>query len=310
VRARPAAVSVVIPTFNRPGLLERAVRSVLAQTFTDFEIIVVDDRSTDSIDAALGTCRAANARVIRLGRHRGAAAARNAGVRAARGRFVAFLDDDDRWLPTKLARQVARFEEAPAGTGLVYCGFRLVSDASGRIDRCYEPEEPAVTFSELLRSSHFGTSIPLIARECLDRVGSFDEELPASQDRDMWLRLARLFEFAFVPEILAECHVHGRQITTDLDAKIEAKERLLEKYGRDFERHPSACAAELVRLGMLHFAAGHTPRGRDCLLRAIERGASRERLAKHLALSEASPEAHRELVIRTAFRTVDGCRLY
>jgi len=303
-------VSVVIPTADRPALLARAVESVLAQTFTDFELLVVDDGSTAAIDPALGAGRLARARVIRHDARRGAAAARNTGTRAARGRFVAFLDDDDRWLPEKLARQLERFAAASPTTGAVYCGFRLVSDLSGRTDRCFEPCEPAARFEDFLRSSLFGASIPLIERRCLDAVGGFDEALPATHDRDLWLRLARQHDFAFVPDVLVDCHLHGRQITTDLDAKIVAKERMLEKYRADLERHPSILTADLVRLGMMHFAAGHGERGRACLREAIERGAPPKHLAKHLAQSLASPAEHRALVARTAFRSLDGITLY
>lgn len=306
---RPA-VTVVIPTFNRRTLLARAIQSVAQQTFTDLELIVVDDGSSDRVDEVLAGQPTGNTRLIVHATHQGAAAARNTGIRAARGELIAFLDDDDEWLPDKLAQQIACFRGAPTGTGAVYCGYVLVSDLSGRTDRAYVPGNPPAGYVDFLRSTLFGSSIPLLARSCFDTVGPFDETLPATHDRDMWLRIARHFGFAFVTDILVQCHIHGRQITTNLAAKIVAKERILEKYRADLEQHPSLLAANLTRIGMMHFAAGHPARGREYLERALEWGASRKKLDRHLTLSIEAPDAHRELIVRTAFRQLDGYTLY
>lgn len=303
-------VTVVIPTFNRRALLARAIQSVVQQTFTDFELIVVDDGSSDRVGEVLAEWPTADARLIVHPTHQGAAAARNTGIRAARGELIAFLDDDDQWLPSKLAQQIACFRSAPTGTGAVYCGYVLVSDRSGRTDRAYVPRNPPAGYVDFLTSTLFGSSIPLLARFCFDTVGPFDEALPGTHDRDMWLRIARRFDFALVTDILAQCHIHGRQITTDLAAKIVAKERMLEKYRSDLEQHPPILAADLTRLGMMHFAAGHPARGREYLERALDWGASRKEFDRHLTLSTEAPDAHRNLIARTAFRKLDGYTLY
>ena len=117
----PPRVSVVIPTYNRAGLLPRAVASVLAQTWTEFELLIVDDHSTDGTPAAIARFADGRIRSFRHPRNSGQSKALNTGIGHARGDYLAFLDDDDEWLPGKLAAQVAVLDAAPSGVGLVYC---------------------------------------------------------------------------------------------------------------------------------------------------------------------------------------------
>ena len=127
---RPPRVSVVIPTHNRAEWLPRAVGSVLAQTWTDFELLIVDDHSTDETPAAIARFADARIRSFRHERNFGQSKALNTGIEHARGEYVAFLDDDDAWLPAKLAAQVALLDAAPPGVGLVYCWHDVLDEAS------------------------------------------------------------------------------------------------------------------------------------------------------------------------------------
>ena len=115
-------VSVVIPTFNRAHLIMRALQSVLTQTFTAWETIVVDDGSTDDTETVVLSLGDSRIRYCRQPENRGPAAARNRGMREAKGEFIAFLDSDDEWFPDKLELQVARFRELPETVGLIYTG--------------------------------------------------------------------------------------------------------------------------------------------------------------------------------------------
>lgn len=128
----PPLVSVVIPAYDRATTIVAAIESVLRQTWTDFEILVVDDGSTDGTAAAAATVADPRLRVVRLAANRGAAAARNAGATQARGRWIAFQDSDDEWLPEKLARQLARLDAQPEAVA-AYCGLLTVGalDAEG-----------------------------------------------------------------------------------------------------------------------------------------------------------------------------------
>jgi glycosyltransferase involved in cell wall biosynthesis len=300
-------VSVVIPTRERPALLARALSSVYDQTWRAREVLVVDDGSAHPPTDVVA--RFPGARLLVLPERRGAASARNAGVRAALGDLVAFLDDDDVWLPTKLERQVERLTSAPPDVAAVYCGYRVVSDVTGEVASSYEPRLPAAGFAEFLDRTVFGTSIPLVRRRCLEEVGLFDESLPGTQDRDLWLALSRRFRFDFVPEVLSEQRIHGPQITSNLPAKIEAKERMLEKYLDDLREHPAVLANQLVRLANLHFAGGRRARGRRLLLDALRHGAKGKTVYPGVLLSLIAPGWHRRRV-RASFRHVGGVPLY
>ena len=302
-------VSIIIPTCDRPALLQRALASARAQTWTPAQIIVVDDGSRPPLESSC-TQNIANAHLLAHSERRGPAAARNTGIRAANGVFIAFLDDDDQWAAEKLTLQMECFANAPAPVGLVYCGYRLIAERSGEVASTYRPRAPAVTFLDFLTGTVFGSSVPLIRRECFDTVGLFDETIPATHDRDMWLRIAKRYQLAFVPQVLSDQHIHGAQITTNIDLKIAGRTKILEKHYADLAEHPALLAHQLTRLGMLCFAGAQPARGRQHLRAAIHAGASRRSLYPHLVFSILVPAAHRRYVERHAFRRVDEFSLY
>ena len=141
-------VSVIIPTYNRAHLLPRALESVLAQTFEDLEVLVVDDGSTDGTEAVV-TGYDDRVRYLRQPQNAGVSAARNRGLREARGEFVAFLDSDDEWFPEKLARQVERFRELPDRVGLLYCGVQF-GRRPDREDWTFRPKHRGDVYETML----------------------------------------------------------------------------------------------------------------------------------------------------------------
>jgi glycosyltransferase involved in cell wall biosynthesis len=288
----------------------RAVRSVLGQSLTDLEILVVDDASTPEVGSALAAVDDGRLRVLRHGERRGACAARNTGIAAARGTYVALLDDDDEWLPNKLALQAERFAAGPADLGLVYCGVEVVSEASGAIERRDLPTGAPVGYADLLRSTFFGASAALVRRDCFAAVGGFDDALAGAQDRDMWLRLARRFRFDYVPDALVRWYIHGAQITTDLGAKITARRQLLRKYADDLRRHPGALAKQLVSLGMMYGAEARGAPAAWCFVRAIRRTPRDPLPYRHLGRLLASRVRYRTWVREEGFRRIGGISLY
>ena len=193
-------VSVIIPTYNRASLVQEAVASVLAQTYRDFELLVVDDGSTDGTLEALASF-AGEIRVLSLPVRRGVSGARNAGIAAAQGEWRAFLDADDLWLPEKLARQMAFMEAHPqlllsqteeiwVRRGLRVNPPRSHAKAGGDI------------FLRSLERCLVSPSAVVLHRRLLDAHGGFDEALPAAEDYDLWLRLAWRYEVGLLPEPL------------------------------------------------------------------------------------------------------------
>jgi glycosyltransferase involved in cell wall biosynthesis len=191
-------ISVVIPTYNRRALVLDAVRSVLAQDGCEFEVIVVDDGSTDGTAGALAALP--GVRILAQPR-RGVAAARNAGVRIARGEWLAFLDSDDLWCPGKLAAQVKFHGERPA---VPVSQTEEIWIRNGvRVNPCtYHRKPVGDIFVPSLDRCLVSPSAVVLRRELLESVGGFDENLQVCEDYDLWLRLACRVPFGLVPEPL------------------------------------------------------------------------------------------------------------
>jgi glycosyltransferase involved in cell wall biosynthesis len=305
-----ALVTVIIPTHHRPALLGRAIASAVAQTHAALEILVVDDGPSAEAEAAT---RAAGDPRVRYLRHevtRGAPAARNTGLREAKGEFVAFLDDDDTWMPDKLEKQLARFAGRGPDLGVVYCSSVKFSDITQRVISESRAKPLRAGHVDFFRRTLFGTSVPLIRRSCFDDVGGFDETLPGAQDRDMWIRLAARYAFDLVAETLVRHHIHGDQITANLDAKVRARELLLVKYGPQMDAHPDIMARYLWRLGLLCLADRHGAKGRRYLLRAVWREPALKGAWLDLARSIVTPASHRRYLFEEVFRGADGVPFY
>jgi GT2 family glycosyltransferase len=180
-------VSVIIPTFNRWPLVGEAIESVLAQTFSDFELIVVDDGSTDGTIAELSKF---GSRLCLLSQpNRGVSAARNFAVRHARGRYLAFLDSDDLWLPQKLAIQTAFMKHNPS---VQICQTEEIWIRNGvRVNPKAKHRKPSGdVFIPSLELCLVSPSAVMLTRELFEQVGGFDENFPVCEDYDLWLRIA------------------------------------------------------------------------------------------------------------------------
>jgi glycosyltransferase involved in cell wall biosynthesis len=209
-------VSVIIAAYNEAsGHLAEAIRSVLSQTFTDIELILVDDGSTDhTSDLATGFGEALRYKWRPNG---GLAAARNTGIKEARGDYIAFLDADDLFLPHRLASQVPLLDENP-DLGLVY--GQAVVFGEGRQDEHLLPETQKLVAGNIFESLYFENVIPVLTvltrRSILEELGGFDENTPATEDWELWLRIAARFPVAFVPEPLARYRVHDANMSGNL----------------------------------------------------------------------------------------------
>ena len=228
-------VSVVIPTYNRAHLLARAIHSVLTQTFSDFELIVVDDGSTDHTVEVVQGVRDCRIRLVRLDRNCGAGRARNAGIQTARGEWVAFLDSDDEWLPRKLELQMARLysSDDPRST-VVYCLCDLYDGSTKRTIPSPGELHEGDIFDHLLMNRRPPTaSAFIVKRSPLLAVGGFDEGFPASHDIDLWLRLAQSSNhFVAVREVLVIKHNHfGPRISNDPIAPLRGFQKFDRRWG-------------------------------------------------------------------------------
>lgn len=243
---RPApVVSIVLPTYNRAPLLGRAIASVLAQSFAAFELLVVDDGSTDDTAAQLARVADPRVRTLRLSANRGAAAARNAGIRASHAPFLAFQDSDDEWLPDKLARHMAAFAACGDAVGLVYSDMLRVRRDGSR----HYHHSPAVEGGQLLNPQtrfyqvcSLGIQATVIRRRCLAAVGGFDEAFPALEDLELFIRLSRHTRFHHLREALVHYH-ETDGLSQNVPAKATARALLLDRYAEDLARQDPDFAA-------------------------------------------------------------------
>lgn len=246
----PPAVSVVLPVYNRASLVGRAIASVLGQTFSDLELVVVDDCSTDDTPAVLESfCHDPRVVVVRGEHNLGPAGARNHGIQHAAGRYVAFQDSDDRWLPEKLELQVRALEEK-AGADACYCGALYHAP-----DRCYyipiEAEARGST-DDLSRIVLHGNPVSpqmlLASRDLLFRAGLFDESLDINEDWDLSIRLAQMTRFAFVAEPLVIIYRTPGSVSSHQLKDARFREKVV-------ERHRAAFASDRRALSRQHYIA-------------------------------------------------------
>jgi glycosyltransferase involved in cell wall biosynthesis len=241
-------VSVIIPAYNHAAYVRQCVDSVLAQTYQDLEIVVVDDGSTD------GTFEILREYGTKIQLHRqengGTQKARNKAVELASGDYIALLDSDDAWLPTKLQRQIPAFSSTPT-PGVVY-SLAYVIDSSGSVlpnrGRIGAPiSNPERCLEELILQPRIPALTAVIRRSCLDEVGTFDESLVGAGDGDLWLRIAAKWPVVCIPEPLALYRVHQYNTTNELFRSgrvIAEATRALEKA---FQRMPQNAATESLK---------------------------------------------------------------
>ncbi len=222
-------ISVVIPTYNRVDFLREAIESVLAQTFKDIELIVVDDGSSDGTQELVASYKGM-IRYIRQ-QNSGPSAARNNGIKNAIGRYIAFLDSDDIWLPEMLSKQVSMFTENPTA-GLVATGYRLINTV-------HELAEPVIMNKDELADARngnlymnfFATSSVMVNKVCFDKVGMFNETLNFAEDWDMWIRILQRYSFVYLPEVLMHYRVHAAKISaTSLQENIKSWQRVIKMH--------------------------------------------------------------------------------
>lgn len=254
------SISVIIPTRNRKVLLERAIKSVQKQTLQDSEIIVVDDASTDDTMQLLALLQAKDdrIRVIRHEKAKGGAAARNSGIAACYGEWIAFLDDDDFWLPQKLeSQQNLLYQNQDA----VACTCSFVVHRPLRFDRIFMPPSE-VSLEQLIRTKTNimgGMSVCMCSFESLQKIGGFDERLSSAQDWDLWIRLRQIGKIVCYNDkalVYYDSHFSNR-ITCNMQAKYLGHRRFYFKYRHlmDKDRRQS-CIAELC-----YFRSSQTNRG-------------------------------------------------
>ena len=205
-------VSVIIPTYDRPDLVTQAIESVLAQTYKDWELIVIDDGCpTNAILGAVRPFLSRDARIRYFRRLNGGSyRARNTGIAKAEGKYIAFLHDDDQWLPFKLRAQVS-FMESHSEVGLCYTWFQVYRKRDGKLDATKRfPPFSATKFEELLETFLAPNSV-MIRKACLDQITWFNPQYPISADFDLWLRFVQRWKIIGIDQVGTVTVMDGRE---------------------------------------------------------------------------------------------------
>lgn len=268
-------VSVVIPAYNAQRFIRETLDSVLAQTYRDFEVVVVDDGSKDrtreivlSYGDAVRCITQANA---------GPSAARNRGIREARGELIAFADSDDLWLPEKLAEQAPLFD-GEGRVGLVYCRAQRIGSDGQPLPTPDSPKPVGRVFLDFLLRNHCPTSAAVVRRECFERCGFFPEDMVWAEDWHLWLRIARHYEFAAVERVLVRHRVHAGALTRQLASAYRGARSVLERAlaENDGPELRAARRRGLHRLdrnqALTLLGLGEARNARQCFRRAVGNG--------------------------------------
>lgn len=234
-------------------MLRRSMVSIVAQTYTDWELIVVDDGPQERADIVVASFGDERIQYIAHEQERGGAAARNTGIRAATGKFIAFQDDDDEWLPRKLEVQMGRFESTPPDVGFCFSAVKNIysdkEEATKTHDGIGNYFESAIDFYP-----RFLTVTLVLKKEVFDRVGLFDEAFPSHQEAELMIRVAKLYKGLGINKPLTLVNMkEGRgSVGGDLYKRIKGREMIIKKHLNEFNKRPQVLAGHYFRLGLFY----------------------------------------------------------
>ena len=278
--------TIVIPAYNVAQTIRETLDSALSQTCGDFEVVVVDDGSTDATPSILDSFDAPRLRVVRQ-RNRGLAGARNTGVAAARGRLIGFLDGDDLWDPNKLAIHIAHLHQNP-DVGVSYSASRLINEDGADLGLTQSPKTREISAADVFLRNPIGNgSSPVIRRETLQGVAwrpageterdwVFDETFRQSEDIECWMRIALTTRWRFEgsPEPLTLYRVNPGGLSANVDAQLASWERMfarIRSISPDFARRhgPAARAYQLRYLARRAVSARKGGAAMKLMLRSL-----------------------------------------
>ena len=262
-------VSVIISTYNRATVLPRAINSLLAQTYQDFEIIVVDDCSTDNTGEVLAEFGDPRIRVFRHDRNRGVSTGRNTGLQHARGELIAFLDDDDEYFPDSLAVRVDRMEDPEVG--LVYTAYDSFDCSTGTLIGTFEASVEGEIGTHLLKFNYLLDTINMMVRKDLAvEVGGFDEGLRQGESMLFGAQVAHLTKVAAVPDVTARSYLSRQRSHLSKANDVNSCRRAyLRVFRCEYRRHPKIRAMVLRRLAFDAFRERNFREATTSLMTAI-----------------------------------------
>jgi glycosyltransferase involved in cell wall biosynthesis len=263
-------VSVIIPTYNRAHLVDRAIRSVLDQTYQDFEIIVVDDSSTDNTKEVVNSFKNEQVTYIRHQVNKRVAAARNTGIRAAKGEYIAFVDSDDECLPQRLEKQVEVFQRGSSEVGVVYTDHYRIDKEGGKhhFSAPTIMPEDGLAWRKALDYPSIGVGTAMVRRTCFNTVGLFDERIPYFEEIEFYVRAGKHFYFYHINEPLMNCYEGEESLRSHLGALIESRKIILQNCFDDVKGDRKLLASHYFGIGNLLYQDEQVSEGRYYIRKA------------------------------------------
>ena len=296
------AVSIVLPTYNRAYCLRRAIDSVLNQTFRDFELIVIDDGSTDETKELIESYDDPRIVFLHNLENRGASACLNDGIRVARAPLIAIQDSDDEWLPKKLEKQVATMRAAPEDVGVVYCDRWRIEGAAKVWSRAphFTPDDGLIYGAALSGSVYnIANQCLLIRRYCFENVGYFDENIRRHLDLELLIRISSKYLFLHIPEALVNYYITNDSISKKgEEISINTWEIIVEKHLGRLKDYPKALAKRSYWIGSYHMRSANTLKGQRYLAIAFRASPTNPRYAAAFLMSLFGSAAYRFLYSR------------
>ncbi|PAU81201.1 glycosyl transferase [Halovibrio salipaludis] len=226
-------VSVITPTYNRADFIGEAVQSVMDQDYTDFELLIVDDGSTDNTREVLQPWLQ-DERVHYIQQaNQGQSHARNRAIEQARGEFICFLDSDNAWVPGKLSMQVALLDEHPE-VDVVYGDNIFINEAGAETSRQNMKRYSGFIAFQMLKDNCVAMNTTMARRRCFDEMGGMSGKRRVADDYDLWLRFSARYRFHYMPEYLAYYRVMEQQISSDKTARFETNEAIIRDFRDQF----------------------------------------------------------------------------
>ena len=265
-------VSVIIPTHNRSQLLSSAISSVRDQTFKDWEIVVVDDHSTDDTFEVVESFSDERIKYLKNKGKNGPSIARNLAISVASGEYIAFLDDDDEWLPYKLEKQIGILDICTEKVCGIYSKPQLIDRMTGNIIRGDSGADTLKgnLLSQLIIKNPIHTCTLVVRKACFDKVGVFDETMRYMEDRDLWIRLSMHWEIEYIDEPLTIAYYHGKEhLSTNLEGQTQGREIILQRYKHLLKKNRKSWSQFHICLGAQYCQLGRMKKGRNNLLKGI-----------------------------------------
>lgn len=245
-----ALVSVIVPTYNREDFIGEAIDSVLAQTYPDWELIIVDDGSEDQSADIIHQYAEKDKRIHYFYQeNQGQSVARNLGLRQSQGDFICFLDSDNRWLPEKLAQGIQTFEQVP-DVHVVYGDIITIDEQGQEITRDNMTRYSGFIAPRLIKDNFVTMNTAMAKRVCFDNMGGMSGQRRVADDYDLWLRFSAKFQFLYIQQYMAEYRVMKNQISSDKSRRFDSTEMILSEFK---EQYPDAMSKEEFDQGFAYF---------------------------------------------------------